>query len=251
MDIKIIGYIGIVCCIAWFAATFKKRPNKSIAMGVVAALFIFSAVAFLPAEKTAPDKAVSSAPASSFAGESAASNEALKTFSTVFIGGYYTPGIDFPAGTYDITVEDGKGEIYYTDPSGPGKTVSLGINGTKQVTGIKLPFGEALSVYGVKIKLESSAADTGNMSERENTATKTVTLKPGTYRVGAQLEEGTYDITALSGEGKIDSDGEGVAFHEVLSSQGKDFEKEFRNLTLDGGNTLTVTGATIKLVPSK
>lgn len=251
MTLIIIGIVGILCCAVWFVLFGRKKPKKSMVFGVLAALAVFVLALFLSVNGT-ETPSTGSVPVSSSSASVPSSSVAVgKPYQAEFIGGYYTPGIDFPAGTYNITVLDGNGQVYYTSPSGGGKTEALGINGTKQLQKVDLPLGEALSITGLKIRIESDAADTAELSERENTATKTVTLGSGTYRVGEQLEDGVYDVTALNGIVKFDSDSEGAVCHETLNAQGKDFEKGFKNLLLDVGTSITVSGGTVQLIPSK
>lgn len=256
MNFRIIGYIGMAACVIWFAVFFKRKPNKGVMICVLAAFAIFASAAFLPTQSGNVSEPSSSSAA---AGSLTETEQALlqqgdgkpKPYSAELISGFYAPGVDFPAGDYNLTVLQGNGKVYVTNPSGAGKTTDFSKSGTKELKNIHLPLGEAISVYGLKIKLESAAADGGTLSERENTATKTVTLSPGTYEIGRDLDEGSYDVSAVKGTCKIDSDNEGIPFHETLNAQGSDYEKEFRNLTCDVGTTLTVTGSSAQFVPSE
>ncbi len=256
MNFRIIGIIGMAACVIWFAVFLKRKPQKAIMICVLAAFAIFASAAFLPPQSGKTSETPSSGTSS---GSLTETEQALlqqgdgkpKPYNAEFISGFYTPGIDFPAGDYNLTVLQGNGKIYVTNPSGAGKTTDFSKSGAKELKNIHLPLGEAISVYGLKIKLESAAADGGVLSERENTATKTVTLSPGTYEIGRDLDEGTYDISAVKGTCKIDSDSEGTPFHETLDSQGADYQKGFRNLTLDVGTTITVAGSSAQFVPSE
>lgn len=249
MSIQIMGYIGMAACVVWLAVFWKTKPKKGLLAGVLAAFAVFAATAFLPQRTGVSPPGPVQKESSAVSGETAAS--APKPFRAELTGGYYTPGIDFPAGTYDITVLNGSGTVYYTNPSGAGKSAALSTGGVSQLKGIPLPLGESLSVSGMKIRLESAAADSGALSDRENPATKTVTLSPGTYKVGVHLEEGVYDVVAVRGKGTVVSDSEGALLREALNASGSDYEKIFRNVTLDSGISLTVTGMTVQLIPSK
>lgn len=245
----LLGYAGIAGCILWLILFIKKKPKKSILISVLSALVIFIAVVALPAGSSPPNGTVSS----SVYTESSPESKASQPYSMEVGSGYYTPGVDFPAGTYAITAAQGSGQLYVTSPSGAGKHYSFGTGSgeMKTLKNIELPMGEILSVSGLKVKIESKNADTANMSIRENTATEEVTLPPGSYTAGMNFDEGVYDVLAIKGKGKVLSDSAGAAINEVLDSAGSDYKKEFKNLILDSGTVLSISDATVKLIPSK
>ncbi|HEX2986269.1 MAG TPA: hypothetical protein VHO71_05570 [Caproiciproducens sp.] len=255
-SLNIIGMIGTAACLVWllFIIVRKRRPQKSLLAGVLIAFAVFVTAAVLPAGNTIPEQnAASSAGTAtgSFPVNIGKSSKG-RLFQTEFVGGYYTPGIDFPAGNYHLSVIAGSsGTVYVTNPSGAGKLYTLGTNGQRELNNISLPLGEAFSVAGLKIKIESTNADGQTLSERENPATKKVALSPGIYTVGLNFDEGIYDIAVLKGKGTVQSDSEGAPLHETFDANGNDYNKEFKNLTLDSGTKLTIRGVTVDLVPSK
>lgn len=241
--LTILGFVGIAGCILWLILFLRKKPKNSMIACVLLALVVFVADVTLQLTPK-PAGGAASQPDSAPAGSGT-------SFQADFVGGYYTPGIDFPAGSYTITVLEGSGTIYHTEPSGGGKKYEVSAGKSNLPAKIELPIGEVLSVSGVKIHMESSNAEPGTLSERDNPATKEVTLAPGTYLVGKEFAEGIYDITAQSGKGRVTCDSIASGINNELDAAGTDYQKTFKNLILDDTTKLTVTGATVKLTPSK
>ena len=82
---------------------------------------------------------------------------------------------------------------------------------------------------------------------------KEYTFSSGNYVVGKDIERGIYDVIAVKGNGNISSDNmfEG-GINEVFGTSGDGFYvKEFKNAYFNDDVQLTVSGVTIKLVPSK
>lgn len=192
-------------------------------------------------------------------------DQASKTepYETELASGNYTAGIDFPAGTYTITAVSGTGNVSSSNMYSGGLNVMMGIEENESLSSLyetefknaKLPDGTVLKVSGgVKIKIASDAANTGNMKERENPLTEEVSLSAGNYVAGTDFPAGTYDIIAVSGGGNVSSsnmyDG---GLNAILGvDQALDmYETEYKNIVLSKDVTLTVTGVVIKLVPSK
>ena len=103
------------------------------------------------------------------------------------------------------------------------------------------------------IKLSSQAAQTKNLKPKENPAQKEYTFSSGNYIVGKDIERGIYDIIAVKGNGNISSDNmfEGGINEVFGTSQDGFYVKEFKNAYFNDDVQLTVSGVTIKLVPSK
>lgn len=247
--LTLLGYAGIAGCILWLILFLRKKPKKRTLLCVLAALVVFVLDVTLPLSGF-PKKSAETGSQSSTASVNTPPS-GTRAFRAEFVGGHYTPGIDFPAGTYTITVLQGSGTIYYTEPSGAGKKyqVFAGKSGLPQQ--IELPLGEALSVSGVKIRMESSNAAPDEPSDRENPATQEVTFSPGSYTVGKDFAEGVYNVIAVSGKGLVSSDSEGAAIHNELDAAGADYQKEYHNLILDSATRLSIIGVTVKLVPSE
>ena len=99
----------------------------------------------------------------------------------------------------------------------------------------------------------SKAAQTKNLKPKENPAKKEYTFSSGNYVVGKDIERGIYDIIAVKGNGNISSDNmfDG-GINEVFGTSGDElYVKEFKNAYFNDNVQLTVSGVTIKLVPSK
>lgn len=82
---------------------------------------------------------------------------------------------------------------------------------------------------------------------------KTVTLSSGNYVSGTDFTAGTYDIEAVSGLGNVYSDNAitGGGINAIMGVKSDDklgvSEKEYSNIYLPEGTTLTVDGVKIKL----
>lgn len=186
-----------------------------------------------------------------------ATQAAAKTepYSTELASGNYIAGIDFPAGVYNITAESGSGNVYSSNlyDGGLNEVMGTGSSDAKDFKNAKLTDGIMLSVSGVKIKIDSSAADKAGMKSRTNTATKEVSLDSGNFTAGQDFEPGTYTITVESGEGNVSSsnlyDG---GLNEVMGNGSDGLSiKEFKNAEFKSGDTLTISDVKIKLTPSK
>ncbi|NLJ31860.1 MAG: hypothetical protein GX424_09730 [Clostridiales bacterium] len=245
--LTVLSCAGIAGCALWLIVFLRKKPRKSTVFCVFLALAAFTANAAIQLHTLSA--------AGGAAAVSSSSQQKTQSSGTPYqadlIGGYYTPGIDFPAGSYSITVLRGSGSIYCTDPSSGGKKYEVTAGKTSLPKTIELPIGEVLSVSGVKIHLESSSTEPGELSGRENSATKEVTLSPGSYVAGKDFSEGIYNVVALRGKGLVASDSIASGIRSELDAAGADYQKEFNNLILDEATRLTVTGVSVKLVPSK
>lgn len=193
---------------------------------------------------------VSAAPVSSAVTES-------KPYTAELSSGHYTAGIDFPAGTYTITAVKGNGNVSTSNMYSGGLNAVMGVKGDdmyqKEFKNAKIPDGEVLSISGLTVKISSSGNVDIQLKKRENTATKEVTLSPGNYVAGTDFPAGTYDIVAVSGSGNVSSDNmfDG-GLNAIMSTKEDDmYIKEFKNANFESDVTLTVSGVTVKLVPSK
>jgi len=74
------------------------------------------------------------------------------------------------------------------------------------------------------------------------------TFSSGNYISGEDFKPGTYTITAISGGGNVYSDNwNGI--NAIMGTGDPDFyEKEYKNITLPKGCTLSIKGVKIKLV---
>ena len=86
----------------------------------------------------------------------------------------------------------------------------------------------------------------------KTTVTEPITLTSGNYTAGKDFPAGTYTVEVETGTGNVSSsnmyDG---GLNEVMSSTGEqDTVKSYKNAKFPSGTTLTVSGVTIKLIPT-
>jgi len=154
----------------------KKRPfYKSWWFWVLLAVFLIIVVAAASGGDKTSDQAGVSAPAgspsqvqvsaSAPASVPPASPAAVKA--DMQLGsGYYTSGIDFPPGKYDITAVSGSGNVSSDNMFSGGINSIMGVAEANDVIGgglyeqtyknVQLPEGVTLTVDGVKIQLVPS-----------------------------------------------------------------------------------------------
>lgn len=258
----------------------KKRPfYKSWWFWVLLAVFLIIVVAAASGGDKTSDQAGVSAPAGSpsqvQASASApasvppASPAAVKA--DMQLGsGYYTSGIDFPPGKYDITAVSGSGNVSSNNMFSGGINALMGTEEADKAVGgglfqqqysnISLPEGVVLSVSGgVTVRITSDNASAAPLKQRVQPNTQTVELGNGNFVSGEDFPAGTYDIAALSGGGNVSSDNMfsgginsimGVAEANDVIGGGL-YEQTYKNVQLPEGVTLTVDGVKIQLVPSK
>jgi hypothetical protein len=177
------------------------------------------------------------------------------TFETTLTAGHYTAGIDIPPGTYSITSISGTGQVSSTKVfsgaiDGKGSDNSENLKTT--IDNVQLPENVVLTLTcSLVAKISTDTADLKAMIPRINTAINPITLTPGQYKSGQDFDPGTYDVIWVSGLGTVSSSNlfdqgifERMGFADLTA-------KEFKNLELKDGSTLTVSDLTIQLVPSK
>lgn len=104
-----------------------------------------------------------------------------------------------------------------------------------------------------KMKFESENARSDLMEKCEkNTLVKEYTISSPVL-IRDTIPEGTYDIIAIEGEGRVSSENYDYGIQEELSFQADYYAlQEFKNVRLHKYNKLDVEeGLTIKLVPSE
>lgn len=179
--------------------------------------------------------------------------------------GFYTAGIDFPAGKYDIEAVAGGGNVSSNNMFSGGLNLVMGVEEKDAAFGTdlyeqsyknaKLDKGVVLSVSGgVTIKISSEAASADPLTPREQDITDAVQLGSGNYVAGKDFSAGVYDITAVSGNGNVSSSNmfDGGLNAVMGTDTSMDFyEKSYKNVELTSGVELTVSGVSIELTPSK
>lgn len=174
--------------------------------------------------------------------------------------GYYTAGVDFPAGKCDVTAVSGTGNISSSNMYSGGINAMFGIDDgtglyTASFSGLKLPSKTTLSLNGdLKIKLDFTSVES-NFTGRTYDEGAAITLKDGNYEAGTDFTAGTYKILAVSGTGNLSSsniyDG-GMNEMFGVDNGTRLYNNQFLNADLEKGVTLTISGGlTIKLIPEK
>ena len=178
-------------------------------------------------------------------------------YSAELSNGNFTAGIDFPAGNYDLEAISGGGNVLSDNAISGGVNIIMGVKSDdmyqKSFKNAKFPKGVVLRISNVTIKISSEKADINKMTNRSNTATKTVNLEPGNYVAGNDFEAGIYDIKAISGNGNVSSDNILKGGINAIMGVKPDemYQKEFKNIVLSKDVTIKVSNVTIQLVPSK
>ena len=219
-------FLGLVALVAFIIALIKpqklvfwtQKKTRGMACLYLVAMFIFfiisasvggSSSSTAAVSTGSTSKAESSAvstqstvPVSSVAASSStpSSSAASKQFDTTFSSGFYTAGIDFPAGTYNLKAKKGGGNVTTDDGS---LNVIMGTQKDdmyeKNYNNAEFGSGTVLQLAGVSIEITSVDKVNPTLQKRQNTATKEYTFSSGNYTVGKNIEVGTYDITAQKG----------------------------------------------------
>lgn len=177
---------------------------------------------------------------------------AAKAYETKLSAGYYTSGVDFPSGKYDLTAVSGYGNVY-TQDGDLNEVMSTENDGLsiEDFKNAKLEEGQVLVINGnLVLNINSDKANVADIQPRANDLTKTVELSSGNYVAGEDFPAGTYDIVATDGYGNVyTDDGE---LNEVLASSPDDTSvDQFKNYEFAEGIQLSVSDVSVKLVPSK
>jgi hypothetical protein len=211
-----------------------------------------------------------SAPAASSTGPSASASPVTGPADLQLTSGNYTAGNDFPAGEYDITAVSGSGNVSSSNIYSGGINAAMGTEEANKAAGsdlyeqkysnIKLPGDVVLSVSGgVTVRLVSDDASTAPLKPRVQPNTQTVELGNGNFTAGKDFPAGTYDIVAVSGGGNVSSDNLfSGGINAVMGTKGESksagialYEQEYKNIELPQGTALSISGVSIRLIPSK
>lgn len=182
----------------------------------------------------------------------------MEPFETNLKAGYYTVGIDIPAGTYTLTAVTGKGNVnssnMYTGGLNEIMSAQPDEYSVSEFKNAKLEEGVTLNLSGtIELKLSCESAEVSEIEARNNPLTEEVQLGSGNYVAGTDFPAGEYDVIAVDGSGNVSSsnmyDG---GLNEIFSTATDGFSiSEFKNAQLKEGVELTISSCTIKLVPSK
>ena len=188
----------------------------------------------------------------------ATTESALEPYSKKLSAGFYTAGIDFPAGTYNITAISGTGNAISSNMFSGGLNEIMSSQpdeySSKEFKNAKLEDGTTLSISStLTVKITTKEADKNSISKRKNSAKKSIELSSGHYTAGTDFPVGVYDIETISGNGNVYSsnmfDG---GLNEIFGAGNDGFSiNKFKNAQFDEGIDVDVSGVTIKLTPSK
>lgn len=258
----IIGMIKPQIIVFW-----TKKKSRGMASLYLVACIIFGIIAGITGSPSAPKNSVSSSTvssASSTASKAPASSTAsskvtpsapanVKVDKTLESGNY-TVGIDLPAGTYNFTAVKGAGNV--TNDDGTINeimgTKSKGSEYTPTFSNAELQDGEIIHVSGVTLQVTSNNASGIALKKRSQSINKDYTFGAGNYTAGKDFNAGTYDITAVSGNGNVTT--EDGTLNAIMGTDTSNdmYEKNYYNVDLSDGAVLQLAGSVkVRLTPSK
>ena len=212
---------------------------------------------------TATTTANSSATSTKAASSAAATVAKTTNFQEELTNGYFTAGVDFPAGTYDLTAIKGGGNVSSSNAYTGGLNAVMGSADQndsmyqQKYSNIKLPKGTVLSISDVVIQISSTNASSDKLTpKKEDTANKK-SLSNGNFTAGPDFPAGTYDIVATSGGGNVSSSNTlSGGINAVMGTADKNtadnidmYQQEFYNISLPKGTTLTIDSVTVDIIP--
>lgn len=180
----------------------------------------------------------------------------LEPYETDLSAGYYTAGIDFPAGTYTITAVSGYGNVssdnMYTGGlneilSNPADEYSIDtFNNARLDSGVVLSVGSTCVIH-----LSSPEADVSGVNPRGQSEAAPIDLGSGNFVAGTDFPEGIYTVIGTGEAGNVSSDNMYAGgLNEIMGPGGDDFSiHEFKNATFEAGTTLSISGTSVQLVP--
>lgn len=232
---------------------------KRIACALLASLLLCVCLTACGAPETPPDSP-NSAVSADEPDESASSHVDFR-----LISGHHTAGVDFPAGTYQLNAIQWSGHVKSSNgavdsPMGFEQHNTNGVNIYESVIDdVDLPAGTVLSLSGgVILRMISDDADTAPLTPRDQEITESVTLTAGRFVAGTDFPAGTYDFTAITGIGNVESSNmNDYGINDVMGttwriSEGFGFcVADYENIELPEGTTLSISGVELLLTPSE
>lgn len=170
--------------------------------------------------------------------------------------GFYTAGVDIPAGRFDVTPTGGIGYISsendFANLRGPGYEDEDGY--ANSYKNYKLAVGETLELQGVQIRIDYSVINS-DIKGRQYDESKAIELSPGNYIVGKDIDAGRYNVQYVSGEGGFVSseriEGECIISSNMDGDPETDEYVDFISnaLLVDGEEFNITTGLTLLFIP--
>lgn len=248
----IIGLIKPSLVVFWG----RKKSRGMAALYLIASLiFVIIAAA---SSSTSSNVTSSKAPTTSAESNKMEKASSKATLATIKVdktleSGFYTVGVDIPAGTYDFKALSGGGNVI-TDDGSINEIMGVASKGslyTETYKNADLRDGQVLSVSGVSIQIASNNASGTALKKREQTITKIEEFGAGNYVAGKDFAVGTYDLKALSGGGNVIT--EDGTLNAVMGTESNEmYIKTYSNVEFKEGTKLTISGGLkISLTPSK
>lgn len=179
-------------------------------------------------------------------------------FETNLTAGYYTVGVDIPAGTYTFTAVGGRGNVNSSNMYSGGLNEIMAAQSDEysisEFKNAKMEKGVTLNLSGtIELKISCDSASVSEMEERNNPLTEEVQLGSGNYVAGTDFPAGEYDVVAVDGTGNVSSSNMyNGGLNDIFSTATDGYSiSEFKNAQMEEGVELSVSSCTIKLVPSK
>jgi ABC-type oligopeptide transport system substrate-binding subunit len=162
--------------------------------------------------------------------------------------GSYVVGKDIPSGKCDFALASGSGNLM-DDGSSLNEVFGsdTDFDEVSSFKGYRAKKGRTVYVMG-SLKVNVTYSDvTSTVEQRSYDESKAKDYVSGSYVVGEDIDAGTYNFTLVSGEGNLDTDdGE---LNEVMSTDTQFGTTSYHNAKLSKGETLHVSGCTVKAVP--
>lgn len=179
-------------------------------------------------------------------------------FETNLKAGYYTVGVDIPAGTYTFTAVAGNGNVNSSNMYRGGLNEIMAAQADEysisEFKNAKMEKGVTLNLSGtIELKISCDSASVSEMEQRNNPLTEEVQLGSGNYVAGTDFPAGEYDVVAVDGSGNVNSSNMySGGLNEIFSTATDGYSiSEYKNAQMEEGVELTISSCTIKLVPSK
>lgn len=166
--------------------------------------------------------------------------------------GFYTVGVDIPAGTYNFKAVSGGGNVSTSDVSVNEimGTADKGSNYQATFNNAKLSNGIVLDIAGVSVEVTCDNASGAALKPRNQSITGVKQFAAGNYTAGKDFTAGTYDLVVVSGGGNVSTaDGK---LNAIMGTDSDDsYLKNYHNVEFKDGAVLNISGVTISLTPSK
>jgi hypothetical protein len=184
-------------------------------------------------------------------------NNELVSYELTISAGNYTAGIDFPSGIYTITAVNGSGNVSSSNMFDGGLNEVMSVVEDemyiKEFKNANLEKDVILNISGnVTVLLTSDGVNTKDMAPRSEMLSEEQTFSSGNYITGTDFDPGIYNIILVKGSGNVSSsnmfDG---GLNEIFGNDDEMYIKEFKNAIFNNGDSLEISGVTIKLVPVK